>query len=36
VLATPSYRDAARRAATGAAEVADPVQVCQEALARAG
>jgi UDP:flavonoid glycosyltransferase YjiC (YdhE family) len=36
VLATPSYRDAARRAATGAAEVTDPVQVCHEALTRAG
>ena len=36
VLATPSYRDAARRAAAGAAEVTDPVQVCHEALARAG
>jgi UDP:flavonoid glycosyltransferase YjiC (YdhE family) len=35
VLATPSYRDAARRAATGAAEVTDPVQVCHEALTRA-
>jgi UDP:flavonoid glycosyltransferase YjiC (YdhE family) len=36
VLATPSYRDAARRAAAGAAEVADPVQVCHDALVRAG
>jgi UDP:flavonoid glycosyltransferase YjiC (YdhE family) len=36
VLATPSYRDAARRAAAGAAEVTDPVQVCHEALAHAG
>jgi len=36
VLATPSYRDAAQRAAAGAAEVTDPVQVCHEALARAG
>jgi len=35
VLATPSYRDAARRAAAGAAEVTDPVQVCHEALTRA-
>ncbi|MEB3030887.1 glycosyltransferase [[Mycobacterium] nativiensis] len=32
VLASPSYRDAARRAAAGAAEVADPVRVCREAL----
>ena len=36
VLSTPSYRDAARRAAAGAAEVTDPVQVCHEALTRAG
>jgi UDP:flavonoid glycosyltransferase YjiC (YdhE family) len=36
VLATPGYRDAARRAAAGAADVADPVQVCHEALALAG
>lgn len=36
VLATPSYRAAARRAAAGAAEVADPVEVCREALAGAG
>jgi UDP:flavonoid glycosyltransferase YjiC (YdhE family) len=36
VLSTPSYRDAARRAAAGAVEVTDPVRVCQEALARAG
>jgi len=36
VLATPGYRDAARRAAASAAEVADPVRVCHEALARAG
>ncbi|MGB3895410.1 MAG: nucleotide disphospho-sugar-binding domain-containing protein, partial [Mycolicibacter sinensis] len=35
VLASPGYRDAARRAADGAAEVADPVQVCHEVLARA-
>jgi UDP:flavonoid glycosyltransferase YjiC (YdhE family) len=35
VLSTPSYRDAARRAAAGAAEVTDPVQVCHEALTRA-
>ncbi|RAU95367.1 glycosyltransferase, partial [Mycolicibacter senuensis] len=32
VLASPSYRAAARRAADGAAEVADPVRVCHEAL----
>lgn len=36
VLATPGYRDAARRAAAGAADVADPVQVCHQALALAG
>ena len=36
VLAMPSYRDAARRAAASAAEVADPVRVCHEALVRAG
>jgi UDP:flavonoid glycosyltransferase YjiC (YdhE family) len=35
VLATPSYRDAARHAAAGAADVADPVRVCHEALAPA-
>jgi UDP:flavonoid glycosyltransferase YjiC (YdhE family) len=35
VLSTPSYRDAAQRAAATAAEVADPVQVCHEAMARA-
>jgi UDP:flavonoid glycosyltransferase YjiC (YdhE family) len=34
VLSTPSYRKAARRAAAGIADVADPVQVCHEALAR--
>ncbi|GFG69088.1 glycosyltransferase [Mycolicibacter senuensis] len=32
VLASPGYRAAARRAADGAAEVADPVWVCHEAL----
>lgn len=32
VLASPSYRAAARRAADGAAEVTDPVRVCHEAL----
>lgn len=36
VLASPGYRAAARRAADGAAEVADPVRVCREALACAG
>ncbi|MCV7384232.1 glycosyltransferase [Mycolicibacter longobardus] len=36
VLASPSYRDAARRAADGATDVADPVRVCQEALSGAG
>lgn len=36
VLDTPRYRVAARRAAAGAAEVADPVRVCREALAGAG
>lgn len=33
VLSTPGYREAARRAAAGIAEVADPVQVCRQALA---
>jgi UDP:flavonoid glycosyltransferase YjiC (YdhE family) len=33
VLSTPSYRDAARRAAGSVADVADPVQVCHDALA---
>jgi UDP:flavonoid glycosyltransferase YjiC (YdhE family) len=36
VLAAPGYRDAARRAAAGAADVADPVRVCHQALALAG
>ncbi|MDT5165987.1 MAG: hypothetical protein QOC88_2881, partial [Mycobacterium sp.] len=36
VLATPSYRAAAQRAAAGAADVADPVQVCHQALVGAG
>ena len=36
VLSTPSYREAARRAAASIADVADPVQVCHQALARAG
>ncbi|WP_269745792.1 glycosyltransferase, partial [Mycobacterium celatum] len=33
VLSTPGYREAARRAAASIAEVADPVQVCRQALA---
>jgi UDP:flavonoid glycosyltransferase YjiC (YdhE family) len=33
VLASPTYRDAARRAAAGLASVADPVRVCHQALA---
>ncbi|OBI87286.1 glycosyltransferase [Mycobacterium sp. 1245805.9] len=36
VLSSPGYRDAARRAAAGIADVADPVWVCREALALAG
>jgi UDP:flavonoid glycosyltransferase YjiC (YdhE family) len=36
VLCTPSYREAARRAAAGVTDVADPVRVCHEALATAG
>lgn len=36
VLATPGYRDAARRAASGGADVADPVRVCHQALTVAG
>lgn len=36
VLSTPSYREAAGRAAASGAEVADPVRVCHEALAFAG
>jgi UDP:flavonoid glycosyltransferase YjiC (YdhE family) len=36
VLAAPGYRDAARRAAAGAAGVADPVRECHQALALAG
>ena len=36
VLCTPSYREAARRAAAGATDVADPVRVCRDALAPAG
>lgn len=35
VLATPSHRDAARRAAASVAEVADPVAVCHQAVAGA-
>ncbi|MBV8347594.1 MAG: glycosyl transferase, partial [Mycolicibacterium sp.] len=34
VLASPRYRDAARRAGASVAGVADPVRACQEALAR--
>jgi UDP:flavonoid glycosyltransferase YjiC (YdhE family) len=36
VLATPAYREAARRAAAGAAGVTDPVQVCHRVLTPAG
>jgi UDP:flavonoid glycosyltransferase YjiC (YdhE family) len=36
VLTTPSYREAAQRAAASIAEVADPVWVCHQALAHAG
>jgi UDP:flavonoid glycosyltransferase YjiC (YdhE family) len=36
VLSTPSYRAAAQRAAASIADVADPVRVCQQALAHAG
>jgi UDP:flavonoid glycosyltransferase YjiC (YdhE family) len=36
VLCTPSYREAARRAAAGVTDVADPVWVCHDALAPAG
>ena len=35
VLVSPRYRDAARRAGASVAGVADPVRVCQEALAGA-
>jgi hypothetical protein len=35
-ISTSSYRDAAQRASASIAEVADPVQVCYQALARAG
>ena len=34
VLSAPRYRDAARRAGASVAGLADPVRVCQEALAR--
>jgi UDP:flavonoid glycosyltransferase YjiC (YdhE family) len=33
VLTTPTYRDAAQRAAGSVADVADPVQVCHDAVA---
>ena len=36
VLCTPRYREAARRAAAGVTDVADPVRVCHDALAPAG
>jgi UDP:flavonoid glycosyltransferase YjiC (YdhE family) len=36
VLSSPGYREAARAAAVSVAGVADPVQVCREALALAG
>ena len=36
VLSTPTYSEAAQRAAASVADVADPVQVCHEALAPAG
>jgi UDP:flavonoid glycosyltransferase YjiC (YdhE family) len=36
VLSSSHYREAARRASATAADVADPVQVCREALAHAG
>lgn len=36
VLSSPGYRAAAQQAATGIAEVADPVRVCHEALALTG
>ncbi|MGA8543634.1 MAG: nucleotide disphospho-sugar-binding domain-containing protein, partial [Mycobacterium sp.] len=35
VLSTPTYRDAAQRAAASITEVADPVRVCHDALAPA-
>jgi UDP:flavonoid glycosyltransferase YjiC (YdhE family) len=36
VLSSPGYRAAARQASATAADVADPVRVCHEALAHAG
>jgi UDP:flavonoid glycosyltransferase YjiC (YdhE family) len=36
VLSTPTYRDAAQRAADSVTDVADPVRVCHDALAHAG
>jgi UDP:flavonoid glycosyltransferase YjiC (YdhE family) len=36
VLSTPAYREAAQRAAASVGEVADPIRVCHDALARAG
>src|ERR1700759_2109261 len=36
VLSTPTYRDAAQRAADSGTDVADPVRVCHDALAHAG
>jgi len=36
VLSTPTYRDAAQRAADSVTGVADPVRVCHDALAPAG
>jgi UDP:flavonoid glycosyltransferase YjiC (YdhE family) len=36
VLCTPTYREAARRAAASVTDVADPVWVCHDALAPAG
>jgi UDP:flavonoid glycosyltransferase YjiC (YdhE family) len=34
VLSAPHYAEAARRAGAGVADVADPVQVCHDALTR--
>jgi UDP:flavonoid glycosyltransferase YjiC (YdhE family) len=36
VLTTPSYREAAQRAAASVTDVADPVRVCRDALTPAG
>jgi UDP:flavonoid glycosyltransferase YjiC (YdhE family) len=36
VLSSPGYRDAAKQAAAGIADVDDPVRVCHQALALAG